>query len=52
MNFFTRLLRRIRMFFIQSGTDIEKVFGVRLISSNDMNNALKTWNLVSTGKPP
>lgn len=33
-------------------TDIGKVFGVDLISSSDMNNALKRWNEISTGKPP
>lgn len=52
MNFFTRLLRRIRMLFIHSGTDIEKMFGVELISSAEMNTALKTWDLISTGRPP
>lgn len=40
------------MLFINSGTDIEKVFGVELISSTDMNNALRKWNEISTGKPP
>lgn len=40
------------MLFINSGTDIEKVFGVELISSHDMNNALKNWDNISTGKPP
>jgi len=52
MNFFTRLLRRIKMLFINSGTDIEKVFGVELISSPEMNTALKNWDRISTGKPP
>lgn len=40
------------MLFINSGTDIEKVFGVELISSSEMNNALKKWDRISTGKPP
>lgn len=40
------------MLFIHSGTDIEKVFGVELISSPEMNTALKTWDRISTGKPP
>ena len=33
-------------------TDIGKVFGVELIASSDMNNALKRWDEISTGKPP
>ena len=33
-------------------TDIGKVFGVNLISSTEMNRALKLWDDVSTGKPP
>lgn len=40
------------MLFINSGTDIEKVFGVKLISSSEMNSALKNWDRISTGKPP
>ena len=40
------------MLFIHSGTDIGKAFGVELISSPDMNTALKKWDDVSTGKPP
>lgn len=40
------------MLFINSGTDIEKVFGVKLISSSEMNCALKNWDRISTGKPP
>lgn len=40
------------MLFINSGTDIEKVFGVELISSTEMNSALKAWDYISTGKPP
>ena len=40
------------MLFLRSGTDIGKAFGVELITSNDMNNALIRWNRVSTGKPP
>ena len=39
------------MFFLNSGTDIGKVFGVELISSNEMNAALKKWQNISTGKP-
>lgn len=40
------------MLFVNSGTDIEKVFGVELISSSEMNTALKNWDRISTGKPP
>ncbi len=40
------------MLFTNSSTDIEKVFGVELISSTEMNNALKAWDYISTGKPP
>ena len=39
------------MLFVNS-TDIGKVFGVELISSSDMNNALQRWDNISTGKPP
>ena len=39
------------MFFVND-TDIGKVFGVDLISSDEMNNVLKRWNEISTGKPP
>ena len=51
MNFFTRLLRRLRNLFIDS-SDIGRVFGVDLITSDDMNNALRLWDNISTGKPP
>ncbi len=51
MNFFTRLLRRIRNLFINS-SDIGKEFGVDLITSDAMNNALTKWDNISTGKPP
>ncbi len=51
MNFFTRLLRRLRNLFINS-SDIGKEFGVDLITSDDMNNALTKWDNISTGKPP
>lgn len=40
------------MLFISSSTDIEKAFGVKLISSSEMNAALKNWDRISTGKPP
>lgn len=39
------------MFFVNN-TDIGKAFGVELISSSEMDNALKLWERVSTGKPP
>lgn len=51
MNFFTRLLRRLKNLFIDS-SDIGRVFGVDLITSDDMSNALKAWDNISTGKPP
>ena len=38
------------MFFISS--DIGKEFGVDLIASDEMNNALQKWNNISTGRPP
>lgn len=40
------------MLFIHSGTDIEKVFDVELISSPKMDRALKAWDRISTGEPP
>ena len=39
------------MLFLDSGTDIGKIFGVELISSPEMNTALKKWENISTGKP-
>lgn len=39
------------MLFLNSGTDIGKVFGVELISSDAMNTALRKWENISTGKP-
>lgn len=38
------------MFLISS--DIGKEFGVQLIASDNMNNALQRWDYISTGKPP
>ena len=38
------------MFLISS--DIGKEFGVDLITSDEMNNALQRWDNISTGKPP
>lgn len=40
------------MLFISDCTSIEKVFGVELISSSEMNNAIANWDRISTGKPP
>lgn len=40
------------MLFVNSGTDIQKVFGVELISSPEMNTALNNWARISAGKPP
>lgn len=38
--------------FLASSSDIGKVFGVELITSSDMNNAIKLWGDISTGNPP
>lgn len=38
------------MFFHSS--DIGKEFGVELIMSDSMNNAIRRWDAISTGKPP
>lgn len=35
-----------------NSSEVGKVFGVDLITSDDMNNAIKRWNYISTGKPP
>ncbi len=35
-----------------NNTDISKVFGVELITSNEMNNAIQLWDSISTGNPP
>ena len=40
------------MLFTRSGADIEKAFGVQLISSEEMNAALGLWDRISSGKPP
>lgn len=39
------------MLFISNTNSIEKVFGVELISSPDMNDAIQRWNQISTGRP-
>ena len=38
--------------FIANGSDIGKVFGVSLITSSEMDYAIKLWDDISTGKPP
>ena len=38
------------MFF--HSADIGKEFGVQLIMSDSMNNAIRRWDAISTGKPP
>lgn len=48
---FMGLVRRVRGLFINNN-DVGKVFGVKLIQSEDMNNALKEWDAVSRGQPP
>lgn len=40
------------MFFVGNNKDIEKIFGVTLISSSIMNNALRKWEQISAGNPP
>lgn len=50
MNYFTRLVRRIQHMFIEN-VDVGKAFGVELISSSEMNNALKKWHSTSIGRP-
>lgn len=39
------------MLFMNSGKDIGDIFGVELISSSEMDAALKKWDNISTGKP-
>lgn len=51
MNFFSRLIRRLKNLFIKN-SGIGKEFGVDLIRSDDMDNALIKWGNISTGKPP
>lgn len=52
MGFFQRLVGKVReMFFTLNSSDVQKAFGVELISSTEMNNALKRWNAISTGSP-
>lgn len=38
--------------FLAESSDIGKVFGVDLITSSDMTNAVRLWDDISTGKPP
>lgn len=38
--------------FLAESSDIGKVFGVDLITSSDMTNAIRLWDDISTGKPP
>lgn len=38
--------------FLAESSDIGKVFGVDLITSSDMTNAIRLWDEISTGKPP
>lgn len=33
-------------------TEVEKAFGINLVRSSKMENALKNWDAISTGKPP
>jgi A118 family predicted phage portal protein len=38
--------------FLASSSDIGKVFGVNLITSGEMNSAIKLWDEISAGRPP
>lgn len=38
--------------FLSSSSDIGKVFGVDLITSSEMDSAIRHWDEISTGKPP
>lgn len=40
------------MLFVHNGTSIEKAFGVKLITSAEMDSAVQNWARISTGKPP
>lgn len=37
---------------VQMQTDVGRAFGVDLIRSDEMDNAIKLWDNISTGKPP
>lgn len=49
MGVFTRLLGRYKGLF--GATDIGREFGVRLISSQKMQNAINNWDSISKGSP-
>lgn len=52
MGFFTRLAGRFRdMFFHTNSTDIGRAFGVQLVSSTEMKNAIEQWDKISKGTP-
>ena len=38
--------------FFRTNTDVGKVFGVQLITSDSMKGAIRQWDSVSTGSPP
>ena len=50
MNIFTYLWGRLKSMFITA--EAGKAFGVELIRSDKMDNAIKAWDAVSTGLPP
>lgn len=52
MSVFTRLFGRVKGLFNATTTDIGREFGVKLISSAKMQNALNTWDSISKGTPP
>lgn len=52
MSIFTRLLGRLGNLFGATNADIGREFGVKLISSSQMQNALNNWDNISKGKAP
>ena len=50
VNLFTYLWGRVKSMFLS--TEAGKAFGVELVQSSKMDNALTVWDNVSTGKPP
>lgn len=51
MSMFSRLFGRLRGVFGATATDIGREFGVKLISSPKMQNALTAWDNISKGHP-
>ena len=51
MGFLSKIVRRVKTMF-RGFQSAEEVFGVKLIASAEMDNALKLWDQVSRGRPP